>query len=136
MHEVDPIGAAFDGERTLSRRGETDVWVEERANAGAETEPLQARGGENDRAVAAFVELAQPRVHVAAQRFDADLGMALAQLRFTPQARRADDGAGRQRRQRVEAVGYECIARVLARRYRREDEAVRYVHRHVLQRMN
>ncbi len=62
--------------------------------------------------------------------------IALAQLRLASQARRADDGAGRQRRQRIVTVGDERIARILARGNRREHEAVGKVHRHVLQRMD
>ena len=40
----------------------------------AEAEPDQPGGGEDDRVVAAFVELAQARVEVAAQRLEAQVG--------------------------------------------------------------
>ena len=87
-------------------------------------EPLQAGRGEDDRVVSAFVELAQARVHVAAQRLDDELRKALAQLRLAPQARSADDRAVGQRVERVVAIGNERVARVLARHDRGEREAV------------
>src|SRR6185503_2128185 len=95
--QVRPVAAALDRQRALPRRRQAVVGIEQRANARAEPEPLETRSREDDRGITAFVELAQPRVHVTAQCLDGKRRMTLAQLRLAPQARRADDGAFGQR---------------------------------------
>src|SRR5262249_58582923 len=77
--DIGTIGATFEGERALPGRRQTLVGLEQRADAIAVTEALQSRGREDDRVVPRFVELAQARVDVAAQRFDTELRKALAQ---------------------------------------------------------
>ena len=68
--EIAAIGAAFDRERTLAGRRQAVVRIEQRADPRAEPEPLQSGRRQDDRVVPAVVELAQPRVDVAAQRLD------------------------------------------------------------------
>ena len=97
LQQVRAIGATLDRERTLPGRRQAFVGIEQRANARAESEALQSCGSKDDRVVTAFVELRKTRLHVAAQRIDAKARMALAQLRFAAQARRADDTIRRQR---------------------------------------
>ena len=94
--DVGAIGAAFERERALPDGGQAVLRIEQRRDPLAEAQPLQTRGGEDDRVVLALVELAQPRVDVAAQRHDRQQRIALAQLRFAAQARRADARAARQ----------------------------------------
>jgi len=65
------IGAHLDAERTLAGAGQHLLRIEQRTDACAQPEPLEPRGGQHDRVVLALVELAQPRVEVAAQRLDA-----------------------------------------------------------------
>ena len=134
--DVQSIRAALDGERALSWRRQRFVRIDQRTNARGEAEPLQSGGREDDRVVASLVELAQARVHVAAQRFDANTGMPLPQLGLAAQARRADDRSGGQRGDRFMIIGNERVARIFARRDGREDEPLGYVHRDVLQRVD
>lgn len=133
------IGAArgdLDAERALPRGGQAVVDVEQRADPRGEAETLEARGGEDDRRVIAAVELREPRVEIAAQRPHVEPRMARAQHRLAAQARRADDGARRQRVERRVIVRHERVARILAAHHRREREAFGQRHRHVLQRMH
>ena len=67
---------------------------------------------------------------------DREQRIALAQLRLAAQARRADARAAGQLREIEIAIRDERVARILARGDRREREALRHVHRHVLQRMH
>ena len=53
-------------------------------------QPLQTGGGQHDRVVLAFVQLAQARVQVAAHRFDRQIRTQPAQLRGAPQRTGAD----------------------------------------------
>ena len=126
-------GAHLETECALTRTRQHGVGLEQRADAGREAQPLQAGGGEHDRVVLPFVELAQPRVEVAAQRLDLQVGPLRAQLHDAAQARGADARAVRQLVQRRMARGHERIARVLALQHRGQREAVGQVHRHVLQ---
>ena len=91
---------------------------------------------EHDRVVLAFVELAQPRVEVAAQRLDLHVRTQRAQLHDAPQARGADARAVRQFVERRVARRHEGIARVFALEHRGELEAFGQLHRHVFQRMH
>src|SRR4051812_32615177 len=91
--DVVAVARAFDAERPLPYRGQKVGRIEQRRNAVLLLEPVESRGGEDHRVVQAFVELAHPGVDVAAQKTHRDVRVALAQLRFATQARRADDGA-------------------------------------------
>src|SRR6476620_1737167 len=75
-HQVGAIGTAFDRERTLARRRQAVVGVEQRTDPCADAEALKPRRRKNDRVALPFVELAQPCVDVAAQRRDRELRKA------------------------------------------------------------
>jgi len=95
-----------------------------------------ASSGENDRVVAALVELAQACVHVAAKRLDHEPRVARTQLAFAPQAGSADARARRHRRKRRVRVGDEGVARVFALGDCGQHEARGELRRHVLHRMH
>jgi len=61
---------------------------------------------------------------------------ARRRLEVPAQARSADNGARRQLVDTGEATGDEGVAGILARRDRRQHEALGHLHRHVLQRVN
>ncbi len=134
--ELRAVGANLDAERALARRGQTVFGIEQRADAIGETQALQTCRGQNDRRVLAAIELGEPRIEIAAQRPHIEMRIAHAQHRFTPQARGADHGTGRQRGERIVLVGHERVARILALHDGRQREARRKFHRHVFQRMH
>jgi len=83
----------------------------------------------------ALVEAMQPGVDVAAQRLDAKLWMALAQLGLAAQAGGSDRASCRQLVERSILRRDESVARILARHDRSQGETLRDVHRYVLERM-
>src|SRR5207248_5858436 len=97
----------FERDGALTDGGEAVFGVEDRGDAIGEAEPLQACGGEDDRGVVTLVETVEPRVDVAAKRLDPELRIALAQLRFATQARRADCASWRHLGERAMGVGHE-----------------------------
>ena len=97
------VAPHFDRQRTLPRRRQHLIVSKALGDARAELQADQPRGGEHNRIVVAFVELAQARVEVAAQRFDLQVGPQAQQLHHAPQARGADARTGRQGLERREA---------------------------------
>src|SRR5947209_5722457 len=79
------------------------------------TQPVQARGCENDGIELAFVELAQARVDVAANRLKSQVGAGGANLRLAAQAARADERIVRQITKTLNAgVRHQRVAHVFA----------------------
>ncbi len=77
LGDVLGVLAAFDGHDALSRRRDAGVHRQAAADARAALEPVKAGGGEHEGVVVAAVELAEPRVDVAAHRQElARLGTA------------------------------------------------------------
>jgi hypothetical protein len=107
-----------------------------RPDASREPQAHQPGDREHDRIVLAAVELRDPGIDIAAQQADLDTGVALADLRFAPQAGRAHDRARRHLFQALEAVGNECIAGVLPRHDGGQDEPRGHLRRHVLHGMH
>ncbi|MGF6740317.1 hypothetical protein OKW47_004063 [Paraburkholderia atlantica] len=134
--EVRAIGANLDAERALSRRGQTILGIEQRADTIGETETLQPGRGQNDRRVVAAIELGESGIEIAAQRPHVEMRIAHAQHRLAPQTRGADHGTGRQRGERVVLIGHERVARVLALHDGGQRETGGQLHRHVFQRMH
>ena len=126
------VVADLDAERALARRRQADGRIEQAADAPAQAQAFQARGGQHDGVVVAAIELAEPGVEVAAQRLDRQLRMARADLRLAAQAGRAD-GARRQLGQRGVGVGDEGVARVGALEHGAQLERGLQIDRHVLQ---
>ena len=115
--QVGTIGTDFDAQRTLADCRQAVAGFQQRGNALGQSQPAQSGSGENDRIVLAFVELAQPGLHVAAQRFDSQMGIAGANLAFAPQAGSANHRARRQLFQTGIAHRNESVARIFAFEY-------------------
>ena len=92
-------GGRLDRQRALAHRGAHHVGREDLGDAVFPTQPLQARGGQHDGVVLAFVELAQAGIQVAAHGFDLQIGPQFAQLRRAPQRTGAHFRARRAGRQ-------------------------------------
>ena len=115
--------------------------LEDGADAIAQAQALEAGGGEHDGVVLAFVELAQARVEVAAQGFDAHVGAAdggqrLAQQHDAAQAGGAHHRAWGQIGQARRVRRHPGVARVLALHHAGEREALGQLHRDVLERVH
>jgi hypothetical protein len=91
QHRV--VRADLEAQGALTGARQHLVDAEQAAHAGREAEALQAGGGQHDGVVAAFVELAQAGVEIAAQRFDAQVRAQAQQLRDAAQTGTADDRA-------------------------------------------
>ena len=128
--------AAFDRDGALRGCGQPLRCVQSRADAGVEPEALQAGAGQHDGVVVPAIEFRQPRVDVAAQVQQLQVGPQRAQLRLPTQRRRADARALRQRFDAIETVADEGIGMVGAGQDRRQREARLQFHRHVLQRVH
>ena len=120
-------GADLDAQRALTRARNHLRLAEGRPDAIAEPEPLQAGRGQHDGVVLAFVELAQPRVDVPAQRLDRQGRLEREQLRAPAHRRRPDPHPGLERPRTAERV-----ARILALRIRADREPFDVRRGHVL----
>ena len=83
--------ADLDGDDALARRRHARRRRKAERDARGEPEAAQAGGREHERIVLAVVELAQPRVQIAADRREQRAGKQPLQLRDPPHAARADD---------------------------------------------
>jgi hypothetical protein len=63
--EIVSVRAAFDSKSALPRSRQTMVAVQQSGDASFEPESLQPRSGKDDCVILSFIELAQPRGHVA-----------------------------------------------------------------------
>jgi hypothetical protein len=81
---------AFDRERPLTHRGQHDIARQNLGCVLGEAEPLEPAQREHHRVDLSAVELLEPRVHIAADRHDHQIGPLAQQLRLPAQRRRAD----------------------------------------------
>ena len=130
------VGAGLDADRALPDRRQEFVELEHRRRRIGETEPLQPGQRQQRRVGLALVELAQPRLDVAAQIDDPQIGPQPPHQRLAAQRRGADHRAARQLGEVARLAADEDVARVLARQKRREHQPVRQEGRHVLGRMH
>ncbi len=117
-------------QRSLTNRGTHHLRIQQFRDAVLPTQAPQPGRGQNDRVVLTFVQLSQTRIQVAANVGNLQVRPHDAQLRRSPQRRRADARASSEVRQPSADDG---IPRVLALRYRRQNEASRQIGRHVFQ---
>ena len=97
---------------------------------------LEAGRGQHDGVVLTFVELAQPRVQVAAQGLNAQVRPQGLEQHQPAQARSADHRALRQGRQAGVGVGDKRVTRVFALHHAGQRKAGRQIHGHVFERMH
>ena len=84
------IVAGLNRQRTLTDGGTHDFHGNQFRNAIRPAQAPQPGGREYNGIVLAFVELTQARIHISAQHFDFESGVALPQLRCAAQGTGAD----------------------------------------------
>ena len=130
------VGAGLDADRALADRRQKFIDVEQSRCGVKQAEPLQAGDGEQRRVGFAGLDLAQPRLDVAAQRHDGKVRPQALDQGLPPQRCRADHRAARQIAQGFGLSADEGVARILARQKRRQHQAGRQHGGHVLRRMH
>ncbi|OIQ74534.1 hypothetical protein GALL_438120 [mine drainage metagenome] len=136
LRQIGSVGARFDAQRRLPHCGQHVLRIDQGANPRLQPQPLQAGSGQQDAGIPPFVELAQPGVEIAAQRFDAQLRKTRPDLRLPPQAGRAHHRARGHVGQAGMAAAHPGVARILAFHHGSERKPRRQIHRHILQRMH
>ena len=124
---------ALDADDTLAGRRQHPLRRQCLGDLRRQPQPLQSGRGEYDCIELAAVAFIEPRLHVAAQRANIEVRPGEQQLCLPAKARRTDNGAGTET---VERRPDQCIARVLARKHRRECEALGRFGRDVFHRMH
>ena len=87
-HQLLVAGPHLHRQRTLPRLGHECVRVEREPDPSLQAQPDQAGGGQEDHVGLTGVQLAQPRVDVAAQRHHLEVGAQLAQKAGSTRRRR------------------------------------------------
>ena len=130
------IGAARQGQCTLTGRGRHLVIVEQGCDMAGQPKPGQSCQRQESGVYGAFFQFAQPRLDAAAQDNDFQVGPKMQRLGLAAQAGGADHGALRQIPQRFGLVGNESVAGVFTMRHRRQHNAIGQPRRQVLHRMH
>ena len=117
----------------LPHRGEKLLHGQRVCVFGLETQALEPGAGHEEAVTEPFVELAQPRVHVAAYGLDAEVGTPGEQQGAPPETRGGDAGAPRQLVEPASRSREQDVTRVFARRIGRQREAAGKLCRHVLE---
>src|SRR4029077_15226088 len=86
LDQIAPLAATFDTQRTLPHRRKALLGFEQGSNARGQPQPVESGGSEDDGGVVTFVELAQPRVDVAAQGLQLQTRKTCSDLAFASQA--------------------------------------------------
>ena len=116
------VGAAFDADRALADRRQHLVLGHRRADM-RHAESLQAGQGQQRRLDDAGLALGQPRVDIAAQIDDLEVGPAMQELGAPAQRRGADDRALPEVGDAPDVARDQHVARILARQEGGDDEA-------------
>ncbi len=128
--------ADFDGERSLSCGRAHDFNRNDLPNKFRLAQAVQPGCCENDRVVFSLLEFAQPRVDVATQGMNIEIGTHGLQLRLPPQAGRSN---ARRLRQFLKArilARAERVSRIFSCRYGSDFESRRKIGGQVFQRMH
>ena len=124
--------ARLDREGALRGRRNQFVQRERLGVRRAQIQARKPRHRQHDRVVRSVAQFAQPRVHVAADVFVAQIGPERGQKRPAPQRRGADDGAGGERRKRRVAFAAKRVAWIVADRDGDDLHVVRNLRREIL----
>ena len=130
------VRARFDPDRALADRRKEGVEVKNFRRRRQKPETLEAGDGQERRVDFAGVELAQARLHVAAQHDRRQVRPQSLDQRLTARRRGADDGAMRQLAQRLGFAADEGVASVLARQETGQNEARGQYCREILRRVH
>jgi hypothetical protein len=114
------IGAGFNCEGALPHGGAHGFGRENLCDTTSPTEAAQPSGREDDGGVLAFIELAEARIDVAADGFEAEIGTEAAELRGAAQ-RAGSDGLARLKFGKLSADN--CIAGIFPLRDGGDGEA-------------
>ena len=133
---VGTIGANLDAQRALPGGRQRFFRCDGRTDALGQPQALEPGGSQDDGGVVTTVELAQARVQIATQRLNDQMRETRPQRCLATQAGGAHHSAGRQRGQIGVVVGDKGVARVFAFENGRQCEALRQLHRHILERMD
>src|SRR5262245_5063360 len=114
---------ALHRERTLTRRRQHDRQIEHLAGLVEAAEALQTGPGQHDRVQLALGEVADPGVHVAANRDHVQAETERVQLRRTAGRAGAHSGTGRQVGELASVPADQDVPRVGPKRYRRYHQA-------------
>ncbi len=117
--------ACFDADGALRRRRQEFFDRHGFCRLRLQPEPLQPGEREDDGVGLPFVQLAQARLDIAAQRSDAQIGPHAFGDRLPPRRRGAERGAVRQRVERWGLARDEHVARILAFEAGRQHQALR-----------
>src|SRR5262249_53506614 len=115
------VGPALEGEGPLPHRRNELVGWEWRCVWQRKSQSREARGSENDRVHVALAPLPEPRVDVAPQLPDLEVGPAREELGAPANARRPDASAGGQRGEAPEATRDQDVVGRGALRHGAED---------------
>ena len=107
--EVIIVFAAFNADGPLPHSGQKRCRVKGMHEGHAEPQAVQPGRGQHNGVVNAFLQLAQARIHIAAQAFNAQIRAQGKQLRLTPQAAGANARALRQSSKIGIAAGKQAI---------------------------
>ena len=118
------VGPALDADRTLRHRRQHLLGLQRGRDHAFQAEPDQPGHGQERRLHLAGLELAQPRLHVAAQGHHDQIGSGGAQLGLAAQGGGADDGTLGQLGDAARAAGDQRVPRVGARQDGADDEPV------------
>ena len=125
-------GAARDADGTLRHRGEHHVHVQHLCGVLRHLHAVQARDRQQRAVHDALLELADARLHVAAEVHALQLGELAQELRLAAERRGADERAVGELGQVVVLDGDERVAHVLAGEHAGQDGALGQVRGHVL----
>src|SRR5262245_7862132 len=130
------VGPDLHGEHALPHRGHEGLRVERLHVARGQSEALEAGRGENHTVPAFARELSEPRVHVAANGLDDQIGPQGQRQRAAARAPGADPGAGPQALEAPGLARYQDVARVFPLGKRGEDETRGELSRQILETMH
>ena len=136
VDQVLAITAHFNAQGPLARGRQHGCVGECGADALAHLQPFEARCGQNNRVVLAFVELAQTGVEVAAQGLNLQVRPQGLQQHLAAQAGGAHHRTLRQRFQAGVARRNEGVMGVFSFHHAGQCEAFRKLHRHVFERVH
>ena len=124
---------ALEGDGPLAGSGHEQLGLQHLGRFSAPAQPVQAGRREDDRVAASLAQLADPRVDVAAQVLEHEVGPQRGDLGPPPQARRPHARTGGQLVELEAGAGEEGVAGIGALQHRAEAQAGGQGGRHVLE---
>ena len=130
------VRAGFNAQGPLPCSGQHLLGLKDMPNPRLQTQTLQARGGQHNAGILAFIEFAQAGVQIAPQWLNAQIGAQRTQQHGAAQTRCAHHRAGGQVFQAGKLRRDPSIARIFALHHAGQGKAFGHVHGHVFERMH